>query len=109
MVRILDKRFEVTRTTLNLGSFDVEVEFDPYNIETVAPFSFEDVEMEFDSYDMETVGPFSFDEDIHNNTGTNECNTIGRSGGDVIKEEKKPSTGREDRKSSKPAGEARTR
>ena len=107
--RILDTRFEVTRATLNLGLFDVEMELDSYVMKMVAPFSFDDVEIEFDLYDVETVAPFSFDEDIHNNIGANKCNTIGRSGGDVIKEEKKPSTGREDRKSSKPAGEARTR
>ena len=46
----------------------------------VAPFSFGGVEMELDLYGMETVTPFSFDEDIHDNIGTNECNTIGRSG-----------------------------
>ena len=64
--RILDTRFGVTRTALNLGSFDVEMESDSYDMEMVAPFSFDDVEMEFDSYDMETVAPFSFDKDIHN-------------------------------------------
>ena len=63
--RILGTRFEVTRTTLDLESFDVELEFDSYDMEMVAPFFFDDVEMEFDSYDMETVAPFSFDEDIH--------------------------------------------
>ena len=37
---------------------------------------------------MEMVAPLSFDEDIHNNKiGTNERNTIGRSEGDVSKEE----------------------
>ena len=67
------------------------------------------MEMELDSYDMEMVAPFSFDEDIHDKIGTNECNTIGRSGEDVIKEEKKSSTGREDREIIKTAGVARTR
>ena len=71
--RILDTRFEVTRTTLNLESFDME--------------------MELDSYDMEMVVPISSDEDIHDKIGTNECNKFGRSGGDVIKEEEKASTG----------------
>ena len=75
--RILDTRFEVTRTTLNLGSFDVE--------------------MEFDSYDMEMVSPFSFGKDIHDEIGTNKCSTISRSGGDVVEKEKKFATGREDR------------
>ena len=75
--RILDTRFEVTRTTLNLKSFDME--------------------MELDSYDMEMVVPISSDEDIHDKIETNECNKFGRSGGDVIKEEEKASTGQEDR------------
>ena len=64
-------------------------------MEMIAPFSFDDVEIELDSYDMETIAPFSFDEDIHDNIGTNECNAIGRSGRDAIKEEKKSSTGQE--------------
>ena len=49
---ILDTRFEVTRTTLNLGSFDVEMKLDLYDVEMVALFSLDDVEMEFDSFDM---------------------------------------------------------
>ena len=68
--RILDTRFVVTRTTHNLGSFDVE--------------------MRSDSDDMEGVALFSFDEDIdedtHDKIGTNECNKVGRSGGELIKE-----------------------
>ena len=65
VVRILDTGFEVTRTKLNLESFDME--------------------MELDLHDMEKVVPFSFGEDIHDKIETNKCNTIGRSGGDVIK------------------------
>ena len=87
--RILDTRFEVTRTTLNLESFVME--------------------MELESHDMEMVVPISSDEDIHDKIGTNECNKFGRSGGDVIKEEEKASTGQEDRGSIKTAGAARTR
>ena len=36
-------------------------------------------------------------DDIHEKTKTNECNKFGRSGGDVIKEEEKTSTGQADR------------
>ena len=79
--RILDTRFEVTQTTLNLESFDVE--------------------MEVESYDMDMVAPKSSDKDIHNKIETNECNKFGRSQGNVIKEEEKASTGQEDRGSTK--------
>ena len=78
---ILDTRFEVTRAKLNFAWFDRNMEIDPY--------------------DMEMVAPFSFDKDIHDKIGTNECNTVGRSGGDVIKEEKKSSIGKEDREITK--------
>ena len=44
-----------------------------------------DTEMELDSYDIGMVVPFSFGEDIHVKIGANECNKIGRRGGDVIK------------------------
>ena len=67
------------------------------------------METEFDLSDMEMAAPFSFNEDIHDKIGTNECNIIGRSGGDVIKEEKKSAIGREDREITKSAGAARTR
>ena len=63
--RILDTRFEVTRNKLNFALFDTN--------------------MELDSYDMGMVAPFSFDEDVHDKIGTNECNTIGRIKGDIIK------------------------
>ena len=75
--RILDTRFEVTRTKLNFALFDTIIELD--------------------LCDMEMVTPFSFDEDIHDKSGTNEYNTTGRGEGDVIKEEMESSTGREDR------------
>ena len=77
MERILNTRFEVTRTKLNSGSFDMEIELD--------------------LYDMEIAAPFSFNEDIYEKIGTNECNTIGKSGEDIIEEEQKSSTGRKDR------------
>ena len=73
----MDTRFEVTRTKLNLGLFDME--------------------MELDAYDMKMVAPFSFDIGIHDKIKTNEYNAIGRSDEDIIKEEKKSSTGLEDR------------
>ena len=63
--RNLDTRFKVTGTELNLESPDTE--------------------MELDSYDIGMVVPFSFGEDIHVKIGANECNKIGRRGGDVIK------------------------
>ena len=47
------------------------------------------------------VAPFSFDEDIHDKIGTNGCNKIGRNGGDLIKEEEKAVTGREDKEINK--------
>ena len=47
------------------------------------------------------VAPFSFDKDIHDKSGTNECNKIGRSGGDLIKEEEKALTGQEDKEINK--------
>ena len=50
---------------------------------------------------MEIVAPFSFEEDIHDKIETNECNTIGRSEGGVIKEEKKASTGQKGREINK--------
>ena len=59
--RILYSRFEVTRTTLYLGLFDMEMELDSYDTEMAAPVSFDDVEMELDSYRLETVAQFSFD------------------------------------------------
>ena len=59
------------------------------------------LEMELDPYNMEMVAPFLFDKDVHNKIKTNECITICRSGGDVIKEEKRSSTGREDRETTK--------
>jgi len=65
--------------------------------------------MELDSDDMEMVLPFSFDENIHDKIGTNGCNTIGRSGGDVTKKEENASTGRESREIIKTAGAARAR
>ena len=71
MERILNTRFEVTRTKLNSGSFDMEIELD--------------------LYDMEIAAPFSFNEDIYEKIGTNECNTIGKSGEDIIEEEQKSS------------------
>ena len=37
-----------------------------------------DMEIEIDWYDVEVVAPFSFNEDIiHNKIGTNECNKFG--------------------------------
>ena len=57
--RILDTRFEVTKSRLNFESFDME--------------------METNSHDMEVVAPFYFDEDIiHDKIGTN---TFPRRGG----------------------------
>ena len=70
-------RFQATRTTLNLKSFDVE--------------------MEGVSYVVEMVVSNSSDEDIHDKIGTNECNKFGRSQGNVIKEAEKASTGQEDK------------
>ena len=51
--RLLDIRFEVTRTKLNFVLFDME--------------------MEIDLRDMEVVASFSFDKDIHNKIGTHQC------------------------------------
>ena len=76
--RILDTRFEVTKSRLNFESVDME--------------------MEINLQDMEVVAPFSFDEDIHDKIVTNECNKIGRSRGDLIKEEEKALIGWEDKK-----------
>ena len=59
------------------------------------------MEMEINSQDVEVVAPFFFDEDIHDKSGTNECNKIGRSGGDLIKEEEKALTGQEDKEINK--------
>ena len=73
----MDTRFEVTVTKLKFALFDTN--------------------MELNSYDMEMVALLSFDKDIHNKIGTKECNTIGRSEGDVIKEEKMSSTVLKDR------------
>ena len=50
---------------------------------------------------MEVVAPFSFDEETHDKIGTNECNEFGKSGGDLIKEEEKALTGREDKEVNK--------
>ena len=55
------------------------------------------MEMELESYDMEMAAPFSFNKDIDDKIGTNKWNTIDRSEEDAIKEEKKTSTGREDK------------
>ena len=46
---------------------------------------------------MKVVAPFSFDKNIHDKIGSNECDKFGRSGGDVIEEEEKALTDREDR------------
>ena len=51
--RMLDTRFEVTKSRLNFVSFDME--------------------MEINLQDMEVVAPFSFDEDICDKIGTNGC------------------------------------
>ena len=68
--RILDTRFEScseaqikTVTSMNLESFDIT--------------------MDLYSHDMEMVVPISFDEYIQDKIGTNECNEIGSSGGDI--------------------------
>ena len=47
------------------------------------------------------VAPFSFDKDIHDKIGTNECNKIGRSGGDLIKKEENAVICREEREINK--------
>ena len=47
------------------------------------------MEMVINLQDVEVVAPFSFNKDIHDKIGTNECNNIGRSGRDIIKEEEK--------------------
>ena len=62
--RILDTRFEVTKSRLHFVSFDME--------------------MEINSQDMEVVAPFSFDDDSHVKIGTNECNKIDRNGEDLM-------------------------
>ena len=62
--RILDTRFEVTRTKLNYVPFDMK--------------------MEIDLRDMEVVATFSFGEDIHDKIRTNECNKFGKNQGSVI-------------------------
>ena len=74
--RILDTRFKVTKSRLNFESFDME--------------------MDINSHVMEVVAPFSFNEETHDKIGTNKCNEFGRSEGDLIKDEKKALTGRED-------------
>ena len=56
--KILDTRFEVTKSRLNFVSFDME--------------------MEINLHDMEVVASFSFDGDIHGKIGTNECNMPSR-------------------------------
>ena len=73
--RILDTRFESskTRTSMNLESFDIA--------------------MDLYSYDMEMVVPISSDEYIQDKIGTNKCNEFGSSGGDI----KKASKGQEGR------------
>ena len=73
MGRILDTRFEVTKSRLNFESFDME--------------------MEINSQDMEVVAPFFLNKDIHDKIVTNECNKIGKSRGDLTKEEEKASIG----------------
>ena len=50
---------------------------------------------------MKVVAPFSFDKNIHDKIGSNECDKFGRSGGDVIEEEEKALTGREDKEINK--------
>ena len=77
MGRILDTRFEVAGSKLNLESFDMELELDLYH--------------------MKMIVPISSDEESHKKIGTNKCNNFGRNRGDVIKEEEKTSTGQEDR------------
>ena len=79
--RILDTRFEVTKSILNSVSFDTK--------------------MENNLHDMEVVVPFSFGEDIHDKIRTSKCNNFGRSGGDLIKEEEKASIGWEDKEINK--------
>ena len=72
--RILDTRFEVT-TKLNFALLDMEMKTDLYDIEIVAPFSFDkDIDV---------------DENIHEKIGTNKYNKFGRSEGEVIQEEEK--------------------
>ena len=79
--RILDTRFKVTKSRLNFESFDME--------------------MDINLHVMEVVAPFSFGKETHDKIGTNECNEFGRSEGDLIKEEKKTLTGREDKEVNK--------
>ena len=59
-----EERSEVTKSRLNSVSFDMETEIN--------------------SQDVEAVALFSFNEDIHDKIGTNECNKIGRSEGNLI-------------------------
>ena len=75
--RILDTRFEVTRTKLN--------------------FALVDTNMELDSYDIQMVAPFSFDKDIHDKIGTNGCKFAEVKEMSLFKEGEKSPTGQEDR------------
>ena len=59
------------------------------------------MKMEINSQDMEVVAPFSFDEDIQDKIWTKECNKIGRSRGNLIKEEEKALTGQKDKEINK--------
>ena len=74
--RILDTIFKVTKSRQNFELFDME--------------------MVINSHVMEVVAPFSFDKETHGKIATNKCNEFARSGGDLIKEEEKALTGRED-------------